>query len=151
MVNYQDYITVVQLALGVTAINRKRSLPPRKHMWWVFIYMDVWGAIRHCSLLGRKTIYSVRFTFYPCKCLYFSLVRGGASKVCVHKALYLHFIHDSLYYKPKHVPSSRCMSTVCKFKWNKKIRHGRVSLHWFVCFCLCHCVCLCKFLIHFHS
>uniref|UniRef100_A0A8C1V7N9 Zona occludens protein 1 n=1 Tax=Cyprinus carpio TaxID=7962 RepID=A0A8C1V7N9_CYPCA len=33
MVNYQDYITVMQLALGVTAINRERSLPPRKHMW----------------------------------------------------------------------------------------------------------------------
>ncbi|XP_052399561.1 tight junction protein ZO-1 isoform X4 [Carassius gibelio] len=33
MVNYQKYITVMQLALGVTAINRKRSLPPRKHMW----------------------------------------------------------------------------------------------------------------------
>ncbi|XP_058623528.1 tight junction protein ZO-1 isoform X12 [Onychostoma macrolepis] len=33
MVNYQNYITVMQLALGVTAINRKRSLPPRKHMW----------------------------------------------------------------------------------------------------------------------
>ncbi|XP_039502965.1 tight junction protein ZO-1 isoform X11 [Pimephales promelas] len=33
MVNYQKYITVMQLALGVTAINRERSLPPRKHMW----------------------------------------------------------------------------------------------------------------------
>uniref|UniRef100_A0A671NRL8 Tight junction protein 1b n=1 Tax=Sinocyclocheilus anshuiensis TaxID=1608454 RepID=A0A671NRL8_9TELE len=33
MVNYQKYITVMQLALGVSAINRKRSLPPRKHMW----------------------------------------------------------------------------------------------------------------------
>ncbi|XP_035392511.1 tight junction protein ZO-1 isoform X3 [Electrophorus electricus] len=33
MVNYQKYITVMQLALGVTAINRDRSLPPRKHMW----------------------------------------------------------------------------------------------------------------------
>ncbi|GAA6100314.1 tight junction protein ZO-1 isoform X1 [Tachysurus ichikawai] len=33
MVNYQKYITVMQLALGVTATNRDRSLPPRKHMW----------------------------------------------------------------------------------------------------------------------
>ncbi|KAG5273706.1 hypothetical protein AALO_G00154530 [Alosa alosa] len=33
MVNYQKYITVMQLALGVTAINRHRCLPPRKHMW----------------------------------------------------------------------------------------------------------------------
>ncbi|XP_057185397.1 tight junction protein ZO-1 isoform X2 [Triplophysa rosa] len=33
MVNYQKYITVMQLALGVTAYNRERSLPPRKHMW----------------------------------------------------------------------------------------------------------------------
>ncbi|XP_051545336.1 tight junction protein ZO-1-like isoform X7 [Myxocyprinus asiaticus] len=33
MVNYQKYITVMQLALGVTAYNRDRSLPPRKHMW----------------------------------------------------------------------------------------------------------------------
>ncbi|XP_071059643.1 tight junction protein ZO-1 isoform X6 [Pseudochaenichthys georgianus] len=33
MVNYQKYITVMQLALGVTASNKEHCLPPRKHMW----------------------------------------------------------------------------------------------------------------------
>ncbi|KAI9529608.1 hypothetical protein NQZ68_007846 [Dissostichus eleginoides] len=32
MVNYQKYITVMQLALGVTASNKEHCLPPRKHM-----------------------------------------------------------------------------------------------------------------------
>ncbi|KAK2867417.1 hypothetical protein Q8A67_025534 [Cirrhinus molitorella] len=42
MVNYQKYITVMQLALGVTAINRERSLPPRKHMCY---YPKIHGFI----------------------------------------------------------------------------------------------------------
>ncbi|XP_060891596.1 tight junction protein ZO-1 isoform X5 [Labrus mixtus] len=33
MVNYQKYITVMQLALGVTASNKEHCLPPRKRMW----------------------------------------------------------------------------------------------------------------------
>uniref|UniRef100_A0A1A8DNE2 Zona occludens protein 1 n=1 Tax=Nothobranchius kadleci TaxID=1051664 RepID=A0A1A8DNE2_NOTKA len=33
MVNYQKYITVMQLALGVTAVNKEHCLPPRKRMW----------------------------------------------------------------------------------------------------------------------
>uniref|UniRef100_A0A8C6PKG7 Zona occludens protein 1 n=1 Tax=Nothobranchius furzeri TaxID=105023 RepID=A0A8C6PKG7_NOTFU len=32
MVNYQKYITVMQLALGVTAVNKEHCLPPRKRM-----------------------------------------------------------------------------------------------------------------------
>ncbi|XP_016888395.1 tight junction protein ZO-1 isoform X2 [Cynoglossus semilaevis] len=33
MVNYQKYITVMQLALGVAAVNKEHCLPPRKRMW----------------------------------------------------------------------------------------------------------------------
>ncbi|XP_067356290.1 tight junction protein ZO-1 isoform X7 [Channa argus] len=33
MVNYQKYITVMQLALGVTASNKEHCLPPRKRFW----------------------------------------------------------------------------------------------------------------------
>lgn len=135
MVNYQDYITVMQLALGVTAINRKRSLPPRKHMWWVFIYMDVWGAIRHCSLLGRKTIVYVLLFIHVTLNVSISVSSAAVRAKFVFIKLFTvcHFIHDSLYYKPKHVPSFMCMSTMCNFKWNKKLRHGRV----FLCIDLC--------------
>ncbi|CAG5957864.1 unnamed protein product [Menidia menidia] len=46
MVNYQKYITVMQLALGVTASNKEHCLPPRKRMWlkkglnWYQFYID---------------------------------------------------------------------------------------------------------------
>ncbi|KAM9529185.1 tight junction protein 1-like isoform 12-T12 [Salvelinus alpinus] len=33
MVNYQKYITVMQLALGVTSYNKEHHLPPRKSLW----------------------------------------------------------------------------------------------------------------------
>ncbi|KAG5839379.1 hypothetical protein ANANG_G00204370 [Anguilla anguilla] len=33
MVKYQKYITVMQLALGVTAINKEERLPPKRKMW----------------------------------------------------------------------------------------------------------------------
>ncbi|ROL46640.1 hypothetical protein DPX16_7480 [Anabarilius grahami] len=67
MVNYQKYITVMQLALGVTAINRERSLPPRKHM--CYCHLLVRKGISFCAgylAVGcRVSVWCVRPTLDP--------------------------------------------------------------------------------------
>uniref|UniRef100_I3JNS9 Zona occludens protein 1 n=1 Tax=Oreochromis niloticus TaxID=8128 RepID=I3JNS9_ORENI len=56
MVNYQKYITVMQLALGVTASNKEHCLPPRKRMCWVFPGLQwVFGGIHPSPTAGSVT------------------------------------------------------------------------------------------------